>query len=100
MAQGRMPSGIIPVFYQINPLKPFCRARIDKTPQKCFKTLVDAFRLSIGLRMIRSGHFQFNSSQAKEVLRKLTCEYLISVRNNGSGQTMKVVNLLEEQLGH
>jgi hypothetical protein len=71
-----------------------------KTPQICFQTLVENFRLAINMGMTSCDNMQFGALYLEHVLPKIACESGVAIRNNRVQQAMKLEDLIHENLSH
>jgi hypothetical protein len=71
-----------------------------KTPQICFQTLVDNFRLAISLGMISCAEMQFSALYLEQFLPKISCERWVVIKNNRVQHAMKLEDLIHENLSH
>jgi hypothetical protein len=71
-----------------------------KTPQICFQTLVDNFRLAISLGMISCAELQFCALYLEQFLPKIACESWVAIRNSRVRHAMKLEDLIHEDLSH
>jgi hypothetical protein len=72
---------------------------MNKAAKKCFKTLIHAFSLAIGLWVIRRAHFQCSPSQLENFLPKPTSKYPVTIWHNGEWKAMELVNGVHKKLG-
>ena len=73
---------------------------VDEDAQVCLDLLIDSFRLSISLGVIRRGEVSFNAEQLVQVLHELGVELGSSVMDDFLGNAVKSEDLVLVHLCH
>jgi hypothetical protein len=82
------------------PIKPITLAITCQTPKIHGNGLVDSLGLPICLRVERKTHAEVHAGVTEEVAPHMTCEYRITVADDGLWEAVEPNNVLEEGAGH
>lgn len=73
---------------------------MDEALEERLQTLVDTFRLAIGLRVVRQAHQQHGLGEAEEFTPEHTSEDAVTITDDGGGQSVQAIYVVEEGLCH
>jgi hypothetical protein len=70
----------------------------NEATQEALKGLMDTFGLPISLRVMSRTHSHLSASGTKDRLPRVAREHCITIRNNGRGESMELVNIGQESI--
>jgi hypothetical protein len=71
---------------------------MDEAPEERLQTLVDTFRLAVGLGVVCQAHRQHGLGETEEFTPQHTSEDAVAITDDGGRQTMEAIYVVEEGL--